>query len=129
MLWREFARRAEALDIEAIDALVLRDELESADLSAEEWAEVKRLDAEIEREARVKVQELERTGALHALRRVREEKWKPQWWWWLDRKVEAQPLPLIHVSRARPRATQRASGPVRYAELLPSLPSPDPSTT
>lgn len=88
VLWRELAERSYSLDIEAIDALTLRDELEIASLTADEWRQVHEMDRTV-LESRLAdiVRDLERTGVLPTIKRLREEKSKFQWWWWLDYRI------------------------------------------
>jgi hypothetical protein len=114
VLWREFARRTYALDIEAVDALTLRDELEVAELSSAEWSEVRQLDEETIQRIQEAVDDLKRTGALQAIGRIRGEKSKAQWWWWLDHKVEGRPTPCTRSLTARPGARQLATGVPLY---------------
>lgn len=106
-LWREFARHTYSLDVEAVDALLLRDQLE-ADLGRDR-DEVLKLDEEIAKNRHERLADLERSGAMASIRELRESGGASgRWWWNLDYELPKEPAELPARSAARPSATRRA---------------------
>jgi hypothetical protein len=112
-LWRLFPKRTYRLDLEALDALLLRDELEAADLSIDEYAECVLVDVDVYENAERIVNDLKRSTAWGSIVRAREAEDRPRLakWWWLDcvaggRPIEPHP---VRASAATATALARAA--------------------
>lgn len=85
-LWQRFAQDAAALDEQAIEALLLRDDLAQAELTPESLEQVCAIDKEVQNRAQVIVEQLKRSTMIASVQWWREKGDAPRrtWWWWLD---------------------------------------------
>ncbi len=125
-LWRAFALQTYSLDMEAIDALLLRDQLDAAELIGPERAELSDLDHQIEASRAERVRDLERSGAMDSIRELRDtEKASGRWWWWLDFEPPAEPVELTTptaVAQHRVRPVQVPGRTIHVPDFLRPLP-------
>ena len=117
LLWKALARDAYALDIEALDALALRDRLVSAELTDSERDDLVELDSRILRDAAAIVRALEATGTHAQIKEIRSTERKVAPWWWLDMVADKKPIPSTIGSPATPAASHLARPSSRDANF------------
>lgn len=84
-LWRAFADEPYLLDIEAVEALLVRDIAQADPPSAVADQEaLAAIDVLVKRGSKVIVAELERSFTMASIRKTRRRHKKTNWWWWLD---------------------------------------------
>lgn len=110
VLLAELAYRPYRLDVEAVDALELRDSLEREALTAPERRAVEELDEQILLRAPWIVSELRRAGVMPSIEHLRAAHDRPRRdaWWWLDCVAEGRPIPSIPPSHSVPRGALTA---------------------
>lgn len=109
-LWRTFVEAPKGLDIEAVDALLLRDELEKEVVDEAVLQDVRRLDEMLKSGAGRTVADLREIGVLPKIERLRTRRGLIGWWWWLDRPDEPIVLSSSLEGVPRGRAEARSSG-------------------
>ena len=89
--WRHLAEKPAEPDLEVLNTLVLRDELETMVLSPAERAELQRLDRNLFAHANDFVRAAESKQLLASIRWARSEQHLLGPWWWLDEPPESRP--------------------------------------
>jgi hypothetical protein len=125
-LWRLFPKRTYRLDLEALDALLLRDELEAADLSIDEYAECVLVDVEVYANAERIANDLERSTAWGSIVRTRQADDKPRLakWWWLDYVAGGKPIEPHPVRASATTATDVASAAPQPVQHIATIRAP-----
>ena len=117
-LWRELTTAPAKLDVQVVDALLLRDELEATSVAREELDLIRELDLTLRRNVKKTVDELRATGVLEKIRRVRSKRNLTGWWWWMDRLAADQPIELPEFEGAVPGAQQEAAPSGKHDEAM-----------
>lgn len=91
-LWRGFVTAPQNLDVQAVDALLLRDELEATRVPAEELSLIRELDLTLRQRLSETVGALRTSGVLSKMIRLRTKRSLTGWWWWMDRLDAGQSI-------------------------------------
>jgi hypothetical protein len=87
--WRRLAEHPADLDVELVNTLILRDELESMPLTATERADVARLDQQLLAHAEQFVRAAHEKQLMRSIEWLRTERKPTGSWWWLDTRDAA----------------------------------------
>lgn len=108
-LWLDFVSAPVRLDVQVVDALLLRDELEATQVAREVLTEIRALDVTLRKRVTKTLAELTAIGVFEKIGRLRTKRSLTGWWWWMDRLAAGQPIELPEFEGATPGASHQAA--------------------